>query len=326
MRFRRLIIGDNHVLSNYAVMPLNFTLTSGQQIRPAKGFQEWVSHKWMDFCHLTGVPSQIIYMGDLTEGFCEKTAGVGIWSADKDDALNAFKLLHLILTHGKDIETYVVQGTGYHSGSQRGINLDKECANEINADYRMVLPLEKDGRLDQFAHQSGGVSLKNADTGIKNEIDFAENNSGKYGYPLPNNIWRGHIHRYALRGDDKVTAIQVPCWEGTTPYMARKTSFIVPSIGGIVQDFNEKKLEPSIRKIIFDIPQDIAIGFNEVELLRIEKNRFEAESIKGIERELRTPTLRLETITANKREEGKCLTSKSIQSNRKTIGKHLPPS
>ncbi len=288
--WRAVIINDLHNNHNYGLSRPGMILRSGGRI-PSTPWREWLWGSWLDFCDYANQEeiNKIVYNGDTADGFNDKSAGIGSWSPDKEDWKNAFQDTHMELTKRRKVEkTVITMGSGFHTGSQRGINMDEECASKINAEYHPTYDLELGGFWFKVQHQSGGVSLINPESALQRElrnqaefqrqlIQTLNEQFELYGKGY-DGLFLGHVHFYSeIRKTGWVGVIN-GCWQGKTDYMIRKSAILQPHIGGIIIDVVEGRRHPNIEWVSYPIPPHLWTTLDQEEILRIEERRKNTQS------------------------------------------------
>jgi len=281
--YRIVVMGDLHIGSIWAVIPLNgWKLRDGTILAPQNELQKWISECFQDFNLLIGIPDEIVYNGDWTDGFCDKTAGIGIWSVDKEDWKDVAKILHEMVTKGKDVKTYVLNSSAYHAGSQRGVNMDEEIAKIIGAEFRPhKLFLNHFGYLIQIQHQNQGISIINPSNMLKRDIENAKLHRIKH---RPDLLIRNHQHIHSELVLHDLRAIGNGCWQGITDYIARKSGFTMPSIGGIIIDFYQLngKIYMFPYYVGFKIPEELLDYIEGDDMVKVlEKRELMEQSVFG---------------------------------------------
>lgn len=276
--YRIVVVGDLHIGSIWGLIPLGkyHKLRDGTLLASHNNLQKFISERFEDFCdfvHIGRTPDEIVYNGDWTDGFCEKSAGIGIWSVDKEDWINVAEMLHSLLTKDKKIKTHTIGGSGYHAGIRRGLNLDEECANRMKTIWhRHKLNLTQFGYLIQIMHQTAGISIINPANMLRRAIEFARKFRTKL---RPDFIIRNHTHFHYIFGDDEITAMLNGCWEGISDYMSRKSGYTKPSIGGIIIDFYKvgDKIDMQPYYHGYPIPEELLDELDDNEVEKILERR-----------------------------------------------------
>lgn len=282
LKARIVIANDIHTNSTWGLSPPNMILSNGTI--PDTPLRRFLWDSWKKFSDLANKKpiSLIIYNGDLADGFCDKTAGIGTWSPDKNDWIDSFKRVHEVLTRNKDIPTVVTMGTGYHLGTQRGLDMDKEIAYAIGATYKRTYVCEMEGYLFDISHQAGGISLINPESMLQREIKQMEHAVRLHKIVPPDAIIRAHVHTYKRLDDAGITTVINGCWCGITDYLARKSNFVIPDIGGIIIDIYDG-IRPIINYIGFRYPRELAQELSDEEIDHIFERIEKAEKEKVTE-------------------------------------------
>jgi hypothetical protein len=277
---RLIVVGDLHPNSIWGNARPGFN--AGTTVVPTTPLREWLWACWLNFCvYVNQLPiTHVFWNGDITDGFNEKTAGIGSWSPNKEDWKNAFYDLRSELIKGSKPTEVILMGTGAHTGIYRGINVEEEIASKLEIPYETKIEMSLDGFWIFCQHQAGGVSLINPESLLQREVNQMSKAVRRGERIKPHVMIYNHVHLYRRWGDGDVEAFINGCWCGITDYQARKSGFVQPSIGGLIIDVEDGELKIHFKR--YAMPIDIASTINEEEVkeaLRrreIESNGFGA--------------------------------------------------
>lgn len=271
---RLVVVGDIHDNSIWGLARPGFQ-PSINSVVPETTLRIWLWEKWLDFCEFANRKpiTHIVYNGDLVDGYNEKASGVGSWSASKKDWILTFMDLEKELSGTRNIQKFVTGGSRYHEGWSRGLNIQDEIATELNCGFNLDYDCWIQGHLIKIRHQSGRGSVVNPDLMIKNELKYMER-AFRQGKCLKADMMIfNHLHIYNRWEDEGFVGIINGCWQGTTDFQARNSGFCVPSIGGLIVDFEDGDIQPHFRK--YSLPLEITSSLDQSEITEVLKRQEE---------------------------------------------------
>lgn len=244
-----VVLSDTHCGSSTAVSPLKYTVhnrsTYETQVMEANRLQKWLYRNWMDFWDYVKDKSKkkrviVAHLGDVIDfnhhGSTQLVQEVG------DQVKMALELLGPY----RDIaDKFIgILGTSAHAGTDHAVESD--LYRQLGADYiEQQMTINLDGILVDLAHhgRAGIRPWTSSAANLASEImlDYAQT-----GLPLPNFIFRGHLHVMDDSGSkfENTRLIQCPSWQLKTTYGNRVAGNTRRSdIGAIL--LNEGKLDLS---------------------------------------------------------------------------------
>lgn len=244
-----VVLSDSHCGSSTAVSPLKYTVhnrsTYETQVMEANRLQKWLYRNWMDFWDYVKDKSKkkrviVAHLGDVIDfnhhGSTQLVQEVG------DQVKMALELLGPY----RDIaDKFIgILGTSAHAGTDHAVESD--LYRQLGADYiEQQMTINLDGILVDLAHhgRAGIRPWTSSAANLASEImlDYAQT-----GLPLPNFIFRGHLHVMDDSGSkfENTRLIQCPSWQLKTTYGNRVAGNTRRSdIGAIL--LNEGKLDLS---------------------------------------------------------------------------------
>jgi hypothetical protein len=250
-----------HVGSIYAIAPL-----SSIPHDRSNEFLKWVHVCWLDLCKKHFGSDFVLTIGDLAEGSGAKNLGVDALVTDTDEQVQmAMELLDKIVSDKTTI--FGVNGSGYHGGLGQATNIDRRIIEGMGGKYMGdIFEFEVDnGKYGsvriQATHGGSGSSTVNPQAYIIREINQSEKDAAKSKTDGPDILVRGHQHRfYTVQDDNGVWGILNGCWQYTTPFMAKKSANITPSIGATVIEIDGGP--PKIYREEYKIPKYVRDGMN----------------------------------------------------------------
>ena len=244
-----VVLSDSHIGSSTAVSPLRFTVhnrsTYEAQVMEANRLQKWLYANWLDFYDYVKSKARkhriiVAHLGDVIDynhhGSTQLVQEVG------DQVVMAKELL----APYRDIaDKFIgILGTAAHAGTDHAVESD--LYKGLGADYiEQQMTIDIDGVLVDLAHhgRAGFRPWTSSAASLASEImlDYAQS-----GLPLPNYIFRGHLHVMDDSGSkfENTRLIQCPSWQLKTTYANRVAGNTRRSdIGGIL--LNDGKLDLS---------------------------------------------------------------------------------
>jgi hypothetical protein len=218
-----VVLSDSHCGSSTAVSPLKYTVhnrsTYETQVMEANRLQKWLYRNWMDFWDYVKDKSKkkrviVAHLGDVIDfnhhGSTQLVQEVG------DQVKMALELLEPY----RDIaDKFIgILGTAAHAGTDHAVESD--LYRQLGADYiEQQMTINLDGILVDLAHhgRAGIRPWTSSAANLASEImlDYAQT-----GLPLPNYIFRGHLHVMDDSGSkfENTRLIQCPSWQLKTTY------------------------------------------------------------------------------------------------------------
>ena len=255
-----VVIGDTHIGSWYGLA----APSSVPRDRNSE-FLKWVHVCWLDLCQRHRGPDYVLTIGDLADGPQTKSLGVDALVTDTDEQVQmAIALFDKIVTNKTTI--FGVNGSGYHGGLGQATNIDKRVIQGMGGEYmgnifEFDVPNGKESVRIQATHGGSGSATVNPQTYIIREINQSEKNEAKNKTKGPDILIRGHQHRfYTVQDDNGVWGILNGCWQYTTPYMAKNSANITPSIGATIIEINGGPVK--IYREEYKVPKYVRDGMN----------------------------------------------------------------
>ena len=218
-----VVLSDSHCGSSTAVSPLKYTVhnrsTYETQVMEANRLQKWLYRNWMDFWDYVKDKSKkkrviVAHLGDVIDfnhhGSTQLVQEVG------DQVKMALELLEPY----RDIaDKFIgILGTAAHAGTDPAVESD--LYRQLGAEYiEQQMTINLDGILVDLAHhgRAGIRPWTSSAANLASEImlDYAQT-----GLPLPNYIFRGHLHVMDDSGSkfENTRLIQCPSWQLKTTY------------------------------------------------------------------------------------------------------------
>ena len=269
---RIVVIGDMHCGSVFGLAP-----PSAIPQDKKNAFLKWDYDRWCEFCQKYENPDYLLLIGDLADGSQVMTLGVDALSTDTDEqVIMAETLIRMII--GKNTKVYGVNGSGYHGGERQATCIDRRIVERLNGEYKgNIFEFDIGNERIQMTHGGAGQSLVNPTSYILREIKLSKEDSSNNKSKAPTILLRGHQHRmFHIEDDGNVIGILNGCWQFRTPFMAKKSGNITPSIGAYIID-----IEDGIAKVYrekYTIPQDVRESMNGYERLSQRKNKEKNKS------------------------------------------------
>ncbi len=253
-----IAIGDTHIGSIYG-------LASPSSVPRDRNneFLKWIHVCWLDLCKRHNGPDYILTMGDLADGSQAKNLGVDALVTDTDEQVQmVIELFDKMITNKTTV--FGVNGSGYHGGLGQATNIDRRVLEGMGGQYMgdiFEFDVNNNGRgtVKIQATHGGSVSIVNPSSYIIREMLQSEKDAAKNKIDGPDIIIRGHQHRfYSVQDDNGVWGILNGCWQYTTPFMAKKSANITPSIGATVIEIDGGP--PKIYREEYKIPKYVRDG------------------------------------------------------------------
>ncbi len=221
-----VVLSDTHIGSSTAVSPLKFVVHNRSeneaQVMEANRLQKWLYTNWIDFFDYVKSKSKkhriiVAHLGDVIDynhhGSTQLVQEVG------DQVVMAKELL----APYRDIaDKFIgILGTAAHAGTDHAVEAD--LYRQLGADFiEQQMTINLDGVLVDLAHhgRAGFRPWTSSAASLASEImlDYAQS-----GLPLPNYIFRGHLHVMDDSGSkfENTRLIQCPSWQLRTTYANR---------------------------------------------------------------------------------------------------------
>ena len=221
-----VVISDTHIGSSTALSPLRFVVHNRSdyeaQTMEANRLQRWLYSNWVDLFEYVQSKSKkrrvvVVHLGDVIDnvhhGSTQLVQEVG------DQVAMALELLRPY----RDIaDKFIgILGTAAHAGTDHAVETD--LYRQLGADYiEQQMTIDIDGVLVDLAHhgRAGFRPWTSAAAGLASEImiDYAQQ-----GLPLPDFIFRGHLHVLDDSGAkfENTRLVQCPSWQLKTTYSNR---------------------------------------------------------------------------------------------------------
>lgn len=244
-----VVLSDSHIGSSTAVSPLRFTVHNRSnyeaQVMEANRLQKWLYANWIDFFDYVKSKSKkhriiVAHLGDVIDynhhGSTQLVQEVG-------DQVEMAKTL--LMPYREIADRFIgILGTAAHAGQDHATESD--LYRQLGADYiEQQMTIDIDGVTIDLAHH-GRIGTRPWSSGAANlaaeiMLDYAQS-----GLPLPNYIFRGHLHVLDDSGSkfENTRLIQCPSWQLKTTYANRVAGNTRRSdIGGVL--LNDGKLDLS---------------------------------------------------------------------------------
>ena len=244
-----VVLTDTHIGSSTALSPLKFTVHNRSsyeaQVMEANLLQKWLYANWVDFFDYVKSKSKkhriiVAHLGDVIDfnhhGSTQLVQEVG------DQVEMATELL---MPYRNIADKFIgILGTAAHAGTDHAVETD--LYRQLEADYiEQQMTIDIDGVLVDLAHhgRAGFRPWTSSAAGLASEImlDYAQS-----GLPLPNFIFRGHLHTFDDSGAkfENTRLIQCPSFQLKTTFANRVAGNTRRSdIGGVI--LNDGKLDLS---------------------------------------------------------------------------------
>ena len=244
-----VVLSDSHVGSSTAVSPLRYTVHNRSsyeaQTMEANRLQKWLYANWIDFFDYVKSKARkhriiVAHLGDVIDynhhGSTQLVQEVG-------DQVEMAKTL--LMPYREIADKFIgILGTAAHAGADHATEVS--LYQELKADFiEQQMTIDIDGVLVDLAHhgRAGFRPWTSSAASLASEImlDYAQS-----GMPLPNYIFRGHLHVMDDSGSkfENTRLIQCPSWQLRTTYANRVAGNTRRSdIGGVL--LNDGKLDLS---------------------------------------------------------------------------------
>ena len=221
-----VVLSDTHIGSSTAVSPLHYTVHNRSsyeaQTMEANRLQKWLYANWVDFFDYVKSKSKkhriiVAHLGDVIDynhhGSTQLVQEVG----------DQVEMAKTLLMPYRDIaDKFIgILGTAAHAGADHATEVS--LYQELKADFiEQQMTIDIDGvRVDLAHHGRAGFrpwSSSAANLASEIMLDYAQS-----GLPLPNYIFRGHLHVMDDSGSkfENTRLIQCPSWQLRTTYANR---------------------------------------------------------------------------------------------------------
>jgi hypothetical protein len=244
-----VVLSDTHIGSSTAISPLRYTIHSRSKNestnQEANLLQRWLNRNWMDFFEYVKSKQKkhriiVAHLGDVIDynhhGSTQLVQEVG-------DQVEMAKTL--LMPYREIADKFIgILGTAAHAGTDH--ETESALYKDLKADYiEQQMTIDIDGVLVDLAHH-GRIGTRPWTSGaasLASEImlDYAQS-----GLPLPNYIFRGHLHTMDDSGSkfENTRLIQCPSWQLKTTFANRVAGNTRRSdIGAVI--LNDGKLDLS---------------------------------------------------------------------------------
>ena len=221
-----VVLSDTHIGSSTAVSPLRYTIHSRSkneaQPTEANKLQKWLYANWIDFYDYVKSKARkhriiVAHLGDVIDynhhGSTQLVQEVG----------DQVEMAKTLLMPYRDIaDKFIgILGTAVHAGTDHAVESD--IYKGLGADFiEQQMTIDIDGvRVDLAHHGRAGFrpwSSSAANLASEIMLDYAQS-----GLPLPNYVFRGHLHVMDDSGSkfENTGLIQCPSWQLRTTYANR---------------------------------------------------------------------------------------------------------
>ena len=221
-----VVLSDTHIGSSTAVSPLHYTVHNRSsyeaQTMEANRLQKWLYANWIDFYDYVKSKARkhriiVAHLGDVIDynhhGSTQLVQEVG----------DQVEMAKTLLMPYRDIaDKFIgILGTAAHAGADHATEVS--LYQELKADFiEQQMTIDIDGvRVDLAHHGRAGFrpwSSSAANLASEIMLDYAQS-----GLPLPNYIFRGHLHVMDDSGSkfENTRLIQCPSWQLRTTYANR---------------------------------------------------------------------------------------------------------
>ena len=221
-----VVLSDTHIGSSTAVSPLRYTVHNRSsyeaQTMEANRLQKWLYANWIDFYDYVKSKARkhriiVAHLGDVIDynhhGSTQLVQEVG----------DQVEMAKTLLMPYRDIaDKFIgILGTAAHAGADHATEVS--LYQELKADFiEQQMTIDIDGvRVDLAHHGRAGFrpwSSSAANLASEIMLDYAQS-----GLPLPNYIFRGHLHVMDDSGSkfENTRLIQCPSWQLRTTYANR---------------------------------------------------------------------------------------------------------
>jgi hypothetical protein len=236
-----LLISDLHCGSLYAIKHPNYGDLTNEQ--------KYIFNEWQEMIKREGKIDYLYIGGDIVDGIGRAEDGKYEWTTDISKQIDCAIDLVNMIDYDKLL---VVYGTPYHV--DEGLNADEEFAKRIGANAMgWELNFKPQGFNDIFhmAHKVGVSAGYYRTTPIAKELVYAllnEKELHKY-----TGIIRSHAHYFVSVSFTSHFGLITPCWQTRTPYLTSKGLGIIPKLGYVVLEKQDKNGIWLIRPQTFNI-------------------------------------------------------------------------
>lgn len=268
-----VVVGDTHIGSVYGLAKPNYIPENRNN-----AFLKWIYESWEDFVNKHQDPDFLITIGDLADGTQVKSLGVDALCTDTDEQVNMASELLSMLTPSRKTRIYGVNGSGYHGGEGQATCIDRRIVESIGGEYKgNIFEFDINNERIQVSH-GGTASLVNPSTYIQREIALSKSDAQKRKTKGATILLRGHQHRfYTIQDDSGIYGILNGCWQYITPFMAKRSANITPSIGAVILEINDVS---KIYRAEYLIPESVRQEMNGYEKLTEERLKEMQEKIQ----------------------------------------------
>ena len=221
-----VVLADTHIGSSTAVSPLHYTIHSRSKNeatnQDANLLQRWLFQNWMDLFNYVNEKRRkhriiVAHLGDVID---YNHHGSTQLVQEVDDQVEMAKTL--LAPYREIADKFIgILGTSVHAGTDHAT--ESALYKALKADYiEQQMTIDIDGVLVDLAHhgRAGFRPWTSSASSLASEImlDYAQSN-----LPLPNYIFRGHLHTFDDSGSkfENTRLIQCPSWQLRTTYANR---------------------------------------------------------------------------------------------------------
>jgi hypothetical protein len=251
-----LVLSDIHVGSRVAVSVPKFIKNDGSTYEASK-VQKALFQAWLEVATKWPKPDVLVINGEPVDGQQPKDKGVGAWTTDFLDQIDA-SLALVNMFQPKAV--YLTQGSNYHVMVD-GVSLEQIYAEKVHAkaaDNGQILNPElfltvEDVKFNFAHHIPGSASgwMYRSTPPAKEMMLMQLNQSHKWPFDV---MVRSHNHYFWGVMSSSKMAVLTPAWQLQTWFAYRKSSAgTVTDIGAVrfLVDGPEYKLE----KLLYNLPE-----------------------------------------------------------------------
>ena len=246
-----LFLGDTHVGSKYALWPTD--RLPRKQLSTEMRRVEYITGCYNEMVQALPPIDLLILMGDLIDGAQRKSQGVGLFTTNLSEQVEAAtEILRPVTEKSKQI--FRVHGTPYHEDFHGALRDLDTALGTRRLDYVLDVPLP--GGILNVAHHPAGGSTLYRGTAVDKEHMFAALAAFAGKVLRPRWIVRAHKHEYIKQNTEQMTVVMCPCFQLPTPYAMKQQYWrYQPTFGCILmqRDLTERGGYRFLPKL-FDVP------------------------------------------------------------------------
>jgi hypothetical protein len=217
---RILWISDTHCGHVCGLTPPEWwdAIPAGKLRDIARRGWEW----YLDFLKRGGPYDLLVHVGDGIDGRGLRSDGREVIAQPEDQC----EMLLSVIGAARCDRIAIVEGTPYHTSD--GAQWESVAASRLRdrgntVDFGERLTITVNGRIFDARHKVGGSQAPTGgDAALRSEIVRSAEWSAEYGYPVPHEIVRGHVHRERVVGGGLRWARSLPALQMWTGYGARE--------------------------------------------------------------------------------------------------------